>query len=64
MSHDASGESSISTSPWSSVLAAEPGFDVGLADGPDNVNDFHGCAMFLLAAGIPVRAIMDVLGHS
>jgi integrase len=24
----------------------------------------HGCATFLLAAGIPARAIMDVLGHS
>ena len=24
----------------------------------------HGCASFLLAAGIPARAIMDVLGHS
>jgi integrase len=24
----------------------------------------HGCATFLLAAGIPARAIMEVLGHS
>jgi len=24
----------------------------------------HGCATFLLAAGIPARSIMDVLGHS
>jgi integrase len=24
----------------------------------------HGCASFLLASGIPARAIMEVLGHS
>jgi integrase len=24
----------------------------------------HGCATFMLAAGVPPRAIMEVLGHS
>ena len=24
----------------------------------------HGCATFILAAGVPARTIMDVLGHS
>jgi integrase len=24
----------------------------------------HGCATFLLAQGVPARAIMDVLGHA
>jgi integrase len=24
----------------------------------------HGCAMFMMAAGVPARTIMEVLGHS
>ncbi len=28
------------------------------------LHDLHGCATFLLAQGVPARAIMEVLGHA